>query len=65
MGPQLWRNKAAEASVSEAQGLEVGGVEDKGRGYVTREQGVVAEVEVCEAGGVGLLGEEEGGREGA
>ena len=40
--------------------MEVGGVEDEGTGNVTREMGVVAEVEVCE-GGVGLLGEEEEG----
>ena len=60
MGPQLWRNKAAEAHMLKAQGSEVGGggVEDEGRGNVTREQGVVAEVEVSERG-VGWLGGEE------
>ena len=61
MGPQLWRNKAAEAGGIKAQGLEVGGVEDEGAGNVTREEDVVAEVEVGE-GGVGSV--EEGGREG-
>ena len=63
MGPHFWRNKAAEASVDKAQGLEVWGVEDEGRGDGTREEGVVAEVDVGE-GGVGLFGEE-GGREGS
>ena len=57
MGPDLWRNKAAEAGEFKAEVLEVGGVEDEGAGNVTREEGVVPEVEVCE-------GRREGGREG-
>ena len=57
MGPHLWRNNSAESSVYKEQGLEVGGVEDEGAGNVTREEGVVPEVEVCE-------GRREGGREG-
>ena len=61
MGPHLWRNNAAEASVFKVQGLEVWGVLDERKGNVTRKEGVVAEVEVCEAagGGVGWFGEEE------
>ena len=62
MGPDLWRNKAAEAGEFKAEVLEVGGVEDEGAGNGTREEGVFAEVEVGE-GGVGSV--EEGGREGS
>ena len=43
MGPDLWRNKAAEASVYKAEVLEVGGVEDEGAGNGTRE-GIEAEI---------------------
>ena len=44
MGPDLWRNKAAEASVYKAEVSEVGGVEDEGAGNGTREQGIEAEI---------------------